>query len=195
MERLDNSYLLSSALWKKAFSLEEVLKIKELKNDYVLKKGVIGSANGFEEKDSVRKSSIFFFNNNEKTSWIFDKVNHCTDKTNREMFGFDLYRSEKAQYTLYNDSSSDFYRYHWDIFTNRKSLYPQRKLSVVLQLSDFEDYEGGSLLLNEGGVINEANKSIGSLVFFPSWLVHSIEPVRKGTRESLVFWFEGPNWR
>ena len=193
---LDNNYLSPRATWKNAFTLEEVNKIKKLKTSNKFTRGVVDLGDSsFEEKDSVRKSSIFFFEKSDETFWMFDKINKCCDRTNKEFFGFDIYESYKAQYTSYDHSTSDFYRYHWDIFATKTGEHPQRKLSVVLQLSDPESYEGGSLMLNEGGVVYGSEKTIGSLIFFPSWVVHAVEPVTKGIRESLVFWFEGPNWR
>tara|TARA_X000000368_G_scaffold380651_1_gene336583 strand:- start:210 stop:959 length:750 start_codon:yes stop_codon:yes gene_type:complete len=74
-----------------------------------------------------------------------------------------------------------------------------RKLSITLMLSDPKDYEGGNLKFDfgvhketkrfeeiSGGQVNQ-----GSMVVFPSYKYHCVTPVTKGTRYSLVAWFNG----
>ena len=73
-----------------------------------------------------------------------------------------------------------------------------RKLSVTLMLSDPKDYEGGNLKFDFGVHVNDRFKEIsddevqqGSMVVFPSYKYHCVTPVTKGTRYSLVVWFNG----
>jgi PKHD-type hydroxylase len=66
-----------------------------------------------------------------------------------------------------------------------------RKISLVVQMSDPEDYEGGSLELNTGGPIVEPTKTKGSVIIFPSYLLHRVTPVTSGLRKSLVLWAGG----
>ena len=71
-----------------------------------------------------------------------------------------------------------------------------RKLSLVMQLSDPEEYEGGELQIMVGGEKPiSINKQKGLVVVFPSWAVHQVTPVTKGLRQSLVAWVSGPNFR
>ena len=48
-------------------------------------------------------------------------------------------------------------------------------------------YEGGALQL--GHLV--APREQGSLVIFPSYAMHSVRPVTKGVRASLVLWLQG----
>ena len=41
----------------------------------------------------------------------------------------------------------------------------------------------------------EGFKAQGSVLVFPSYLVHRVSEITKGTRRSLVNWIEGPRWR
>jgi len=41
----------------------------------------------------------------------------------------------------------------------------------------------------------EQLKTQGTALIFPSFIVHKVNPVTKGTRHSLVAWIEGPKWR
>ena len=57
----------------------------------------------------------------------------------------------------------------------------RRKLSVSVQLSRPEEYEGGDLqFMVVGGY--EPVTAIGSAITFPSYLLHRVTPVTKGTR-------------
>ena len=70
-----------------------------------------------------------------------------------------------------------------------------RKVSVVVQLSDGDDYEGGRL--KTWGIDGEIthSKTLGCCVIFPSFTLHKVEPVTKGIRESLVCWAHGPSFK
>jgi PKHD-type hydroxylase len=68
-----------------------------------------------------------------------------------------------------------------------------RKISVVIQLSDPTEYEGGELqVMNGEEPYRVCNKEKGSLIMFPSFLLHRVTPVTKGCRRSLVLWISGP---
>ena len=98
---------------------------------------------------------------------------------------------ENIQFTEY-DSAYDGY-YDWHIDTGGKELSSNRKLSMSVQLSDPSEYEGGELQ-----VVKETNvlkKNRGSAFIFPSYLLHRVTPVTKGTRYSLVCWISGHPFR
>jgi len=85
----------------------------------------------------------------------------------------------------------DFYDWHLDI---GKTDTSSRKLSVSVQLSDPEGYEGGELLLRD--YANESPvKEIGSVIVFPSYLSHRVSKILTGERWSLVAWVHGPPYR
>jgi Rps23 Pro-64 3,4-dihydroxylase Tpa1-like proline 4-hydroxylase len=79
----------------------------------------------------------------------------------------------------------------YEIHTDHYTTSP-RHLSIIINLSD--DYEGGDLIFTD-----QKNKEIkrlkldkGSIVFFPSNFMypHSIQPITKGTRYSIVAWLQ-----
>lgn len=67
-----------------------------------------------------------------------------------------------------------------------------RKVSVILQLSDPGAYEGGDLELTDGMIVSRAQ---GDGCVFPSWLVHEVHAVTSGIRYSLVAWAIGDYFR
>ena len=74
-----------------------------------------------------------------------------------------------------------------------------RKLSMTIQLSDPDDYEGGDFVFNVNQIgqspDREQLRKKGTVLVFPSFIMHGVKPVTKGTRKSLVSWIEGPTWR
>ena len=81
----------------------------------------------------------------------------------------------------------------------------QRKLSMIVQLSKPENYEGGDLRFNLRGLDSCLDDNLmgpppefkqqGSIVIFPSFLWHKVEPITKGIRYSLVMSAIGENWK
>ena len=61
-----------------------------------------------------------------------------------------------------------------------------RKLSFSLQLSDSSEYEGCDLEIHGGPSPLAAPRARGSLVAFPSYMMHRVTPIRSGTRKALV---------
>jgi PKHD-type hydroxylase len=130
--------------------------------------------------------------------WLYEKLEFIAQQLNGQFFGFDLWGfDEDIQYTEYHAEDEGFYDWHQDHFTsieNNIDLRRPRKLSLTIQLSDAKDYEGGELLINNGR-IQETPKGQGTAIAFPSWQVHKVNPVTKGTRRSLVVWICGPHFR
>tara|TARA_R100001163_G_C5046176_1_gene183472 strand:- start:566 stop:1111 length:546 start_codon:yes stop_codon:yes gene_type:complete len=79
----------------------------------------------------------------------------------------------------------------YNVHTDHHSVIP-RCLSVIMNLND--SYEGGDLIFTDqkNNEIKRLNLKKGSIVFFPSNFMypHSIEPITKGTRYSIVAWLQ-----
>ena len=109
-------------------------------------------------------------------------------------FRFDLTRFKSFQFTEYNQG--DHYTWHSDWFLETKNKY-QRKLSLTMQLTDPSHYDGGDFQfheLDDGPDVRLLRKQ-GTILVFPSYLVHRIRLVTRGCRHSLVAWYEGPEFR
>lgn len=68
-----------------------------------------------------------------------------------------------------------------------------RKLSLSIQLSPPYDYSGGQLEFQN--IDSPADRGIGSLIAFPSFIQHRVTPVDSGVRSSLVVWVHGKPFR
>jgi PKHD-type hydroxylase len=140
---------------------------------------------------NYRKSEISWIDNNPETEWIFRKISEYAIIANKEMWNFDIWDyQDQLQYTKYYGDGG-----HYDWHADLGPGISNRKLSCVLQLSTPEEYEGGTLQMNPGGNIIEVPKGLGTLCFFPSFLLHRVTPLSSGVRKSLVTWLCGSNFR
>lgn len=183
----------SFSYWNDGFSEEEMnklIKTCEMRNTNK------ASISGHDEKDDfshIRKSTVRWIPQVNDTSWIYDRLAFITRQLNGQFFNFNLSGFvEDFQYTVYEANTQDHYDWHVDMGPETNS---PRKLSLVLQLSDPSDYEGGELqLLNSANPITIEKKK-GHIVAFPSYLLHRVTPVTKGVRKSLVIWVAGPPFK
>jgi len=79
------------------------------------------------------------------------------------------------------------YEIHIDKYT-----YTNRHLSIIMNLNN--EYQGGDLIFTDQkeNEIKRLKLDKGSIVFFPSNFIypHSIQPITKGTRYSIVAWLQ-----
>mgnify|MGYP001302976164 CR=1 FL=1 len=146
--------------------------------------------------DKDRRIGKHNFNNQQ---WVYDLIWPYMEEANKEAeWNFEISSAESYQVAKYE--VGDHYKTHMDslgthstrwIEKDNSNLHNKtRKMSMSLILND--DYEGGDLILYGAGKVKQ---EIGSMVFFPSFLLHEVGPVTKGTRYSLVVWFLGNPWR
>ena len=139
----------------------------------------------------VRDSFVHFLFPNEITTWIFQRLTTAINGINDQFFKFDIHSMEQGlQFTKY---SAPGQHYEWHV--DRGMNVGTRKLSLSLQLSDSDDYEGGDLELWYGGDPVKASRVKGNITFFPAYTMHRVTPVTKGTRYSLVCWVSGPPFK
>jgi predicted 2-oxoglutarate/Fe(II)-dependent dioxygenase YbiX len=72
--------------------------------------------------------------------------------------------------------------------------YPNRYKTLIIQLSNETDYDGGELCIfqNEKTIIS--SKEIGNTIMFDSSLEHCANKIKEGTRYSMVCWLSIDNF-
>jgi PKHD-type hydroxylase len=185
--------------FEKGFSNVEIRNVLRLSKLYefqeALTQSEIEENDGEKSENSIRKSNIKWMPPEaDKTEWMYDKMMHMALEANFNYWRFDLSHWKDAiQYTEYNGEEEGGYDWHLDV-----GAYPlnHRKISITVQLSDPNDYEGGDLEIWAGGAEPiKAPRQKGAVVLFPSYLMHRITPVTKGVRKSLVLWVGGSVFR
>lgn len=180
--------------WNDAFSNEELDKILEYCNQLDLSKGTVGVSNENDNIKHIRESSVSWIKFNETTSWIYDRLANITRNLNGQFYKFDLYGfNEDLQYTVYESTENGHYTWHVDYGASNDS--PPRKFSIVLQLSDADEYEGGELEIFTSGEPVSVTKKKGLIAAFPSYTLHRVTPVTSGVRKTLVVWACGPSFK
>jgi PKHD-type hydroxylase len=153
---------------------------------------VIGD--GDKPDRSIRSSRVKWIPQTEEWSWLYDILMNLADEANKNVWKFDLQAAtESIQYTEYLASEEGHYAWHQDIGPGNPSL---RKVSLTIQLSEGDSYEGGDLQIWKGGeVIDNTQRGKGVVVIFPSYMMHRVSQVTKGIRKSLVLWVGGEHYK
>lgn len=150
--------------------------------------GTVGFTNDLHRDDSYRKSDI---------RWLFDHsvanlMYGYAVQANKE-WNFDITDVDAGvQFTEYGHNGK--YDWHHDVDWSAED---HRKLSVVIQLSDPNNYEGGGFEFKSPAdpIPDELFRPRGSVLVFPSMYEHRVLPITSGTRYSLVTWIRGPKFK
>lgn len=149
---------------------------------------------------NLRTSKVRWIHRNDPSwNWLFSDIEYVVRRANTA-FGFDINLFHEVQFTEYDAANNGHYGWHEDLnWIPPGDQNTQRKLSLVLQLSDPADYEGGDLEFQLKGNGNSPETNVlrgrGTSIVFPSYLTHRVTPVTRGKRHSLVTWYEGPPFR
>ena len=164
-----------------------------------------GAVKNFDQLNEKSKKKLFKTRKSKITwldePWINNEItNYVKEANQRAGWNFVINDVEHAQFTTYN--LKEYYGWHSDTFSECFENGNMRKLSVTVSLTDPKEYKGGELEFDfrdsKPGVdstrICSEIKPRGSIVVFPSFVWHRVKPVTKGTRQSLVMWYGGPNF-
>ena len=188
--------------------------ITEVTKQAPAEKATHAEGDGIDSVDEKRRSTV---------RWFMDigfeqHLRAAVDLANFNAgWKYDIVKPEMLQFTEY--SPEDHYSWHTDgagchhaarkwqetiqptNLTETKDvqlLGTVRKISVSVILND--DYEGGDLeflVINDKGEleISKITPAVGSAIIFPSYVMHRVTPVTKGTRYSVVAWYGGPPFK
>lgn len=161
--------------------------------------GIIkGADHSQEEVLKATRNSYVSFNS---APWIYNIIHPFIAEANKNAgWNYQWDYSEMFQFTEYK--KNQFYSWHRDSWDgpykdhNNKNFNGKiRKLSVICSLVEPSDFKGGELLFQPRDQTNsditiECKEILprGSIVVFPSYVFHKVNPVTKGKRYSLVSW-------
>jgi PKHD-type hydroxylase len=191
----------SHVLVPRAFTRKQCDRIVDLGLSLPRDAGLVTGGTDDEAEDAeTRRADIAWIPAEGDHLWIFDRLARAVGRANR-LYKFDLLGfTEDAQFTCY-DSRGSFYDWHQD---GLEGDLAGRKLSVVVQLSEPDEYEGGDLELFSvtAGRAPDAladwrarARRRGAAIVFPAFEHHRVTPIRGGARYSLVCWVGGPPFR
>jgi len=173
------------AFLKNAFSKEECQTIIDIAKN----KGLIKGKTKVES--DIRNSKISWLYPSDNMDWVFRRCTDIVTNLNNEFFKFDLHGfNEGFQFTNYTTPGGKYGRH-----VDRNINGVIRKISISIQLTDPTEYEGGELYLYEDDKGTLMDKTQGTLIMFPSYVLHEVMPVTKGERNSLVTWVTGKQFK
>jgi predicted 2-oxoglutarate/Fe(II)-dependent dioxygenase YbiX len=108
---------------------------------------------------------------------------------NHHNWKFDITHANHAEFLIY--PAGGRYKAHTDTFLAHSD--DCRKLTVLAFLND--DFKGGRFYIQNGHEKYYPPQSKGTVLVFPSFLVHGVEDVEEGTRYSVVCWMVGKFFR
>ena len=176
---------------------------KELSPEFC--QNIIDRAGGdFEEGRLIRDEGSELDDNVRKTNLHFNSDQDLFDIA----FEYMEIANKNAKWNLEIDAAEDFQigqfpvggHYDWHIdgggtgyFQDRQNKIRNgktRKISMVVFLN--EGFDGGDFEFHGSYLKDNVIKPTrGTIIMFPSWIMHRVTPITKGTRYSLVSWFLG----
>jgi hypothetical protein len=108
---------------------------------------------------------------------------------NHYWWKYNITHSNQTEFLIYKPDGH--YQAHVDTVPEHSD--ETRKLTALAFLND--DYEGGKFFLNADGRPYYPPQEKGTVLVFPSYMIHGVAPVTKGIRYSAVTWLVGPYFK
>jgi len=108
---------------------------------------------------------------------------------NNSKWKYHITHSNQSEFLMYDVKGK--YETHVDTF--HKLSNETRKLTILVFLND--DFEGGKFYIANGHERLYPEQKKGTVLIFPSFMPHGVEPITKGVRYSIVTWMVGPYFK
>ena len=159
----------------------------------------VGNPDSVRLDEKYRCARVSMLEFNKDTSWLYELVTRRVMGAN-EHFDFILSGLLEAFQVIRYDAPAEpsgeagHYDWHQDFGGDYMA---RRKLSVVVQLSSPDDYDGCRLTIMDPGPreLSGTYQERGAGVIFPSWMPHCVTPITRGVRYALVAWVHGTPFR
>ena len=149
------------------FNKGEVLFTKE--ECEFIKNGIKESPAGTSSNETHRKYEEFLILDIKILDLVFEKIKK-----------YGIKKIKEGRVLCYNEGC--FFNMHTDAYVGKLHRYK----TVLIQLSDENDYEGGELMIEE----KIMDKKIGTTVMIDATTLHCMKVLRKGIRYSFVIWLD-----
>jgi PKHD-type hydroxylase len=153
-----------------------------------MKRAPVLSKDGSRIKSFTRTCDSCWVPKSDAFMWLYNYVAAVTDEVNKEHYQFDITDMQQLQVLRYRPGQ--WFKWHFDTFDGS-----DRKLTMVINLSDPSKYMLGGLQIDGEWMKSDHSKEQGSATFFPAWMKHCARAPILGTRWVLVAWITGQAWR
>lgn len=197
------SLLDKSAMSRKLFTEEECKKIIEMGRTWERVDAQIQTKSPeaeSEKNDDYRNCKMHGppVDNTKSWLWIGEKISAAIYNFNaKEGWKFNLIGMAERPMLMEYEQGGPIHaggKYDWHIDLGPSRLASTRKLGFTLFLND--DYDGGEFQIKSGREnYIPPQQETGNLLFFPSYLVHRVTLVTRGTRSVIVGWVHGNSFQ
>jgi hypothetical protein len=108
---------------------------------------------------------------------------------NHDIWKYHITHSNQSEFLMYDVKGK--YETHVDTFHAHSN--ETRKLTILVFLND--DFEGGRFYIQNSHDRTYPEQKKGTVLIFPSFMPHGVEPITKGVRYSIVTWMVGPYFK
>lgn len=186
-------------LWNGVLPAAVCDAVIEVFDDQPLYDAIVQRANGESVVDpATRRAGNMFI---EPGHWTGALASHFAHQANL-LWNYEVVGLGTLSILRYD--TDGHFNWHVDVLNYDRTDYGslgehlERKLSVTVNLSDPDTYEGGDLefLNGVGQLLTQPElRERGSVVVFPSTIGHRVTPITAGVRYALVGWMVGPPLR
>lgn len=164
---------------KKLFTQNECEYFKSLSNNKTFEQSeVIGKNDTIIVSNYRTSKQVKIETNPDLSNMILEKVKEFGVKTLPEYFMILKY-DKNQEFKRHNDSTLH---------------YPNRYKTLIIQLSNETDYDGGELCIFQNNKEIIISKEIGTVIMFDSSLDHCANKIKEGIRYSMVCWLSVDNF-
>jgi len=198
-------------IYPEAFSSESVSKALDIGSNLDLKQAQVNSVNGVVVNKERRYCEVGYITHVPSNDWLYEEIWNIFTYVNEKNWKYPIDSMSQVEFLAYGAGHN--INWHRDTLAQTARSTQDgpdwdKILSLTIQLSDAEDYDGGdSQFLDEesdsdadpvvakefspGNPIVSQMRRKRSLIVFPSVLMHRVTEVTRGTRKSLVVWAGG----
>lgn len=132
-----------------------------------------------------------------EAEWLYERIAKRVEDANNQYWRFVITGlMEPIQFLRYEaaqapEQLNGHYGWHQDFGAD---YMVNRKLSMVVQLSDPAAYKGCRLHLMTHNEWEAPYVGQGDAILFPSWTPHRVLPIEEGRRYALAIWVHGPRF-
>lgn len=146
------------------------------------------------DKSTMGIINIFDQYKNTSHAWITDPIWNLIKDSNDSNFLLDINRL--YQCNILHFGFNNEWNFHEDCDWWFNPLPFDKKLTMIIELDNYYDYEGGEYGCYMNTVpIPKKHLTRGTVTIFPSFIRYSVEPITKGNKKILLAYATGPKFR
>lgn len=189
MDKEELEFRVNQVIYKKVFEYEECEKLLEYYQDGMSPSGTLTytSNDRYRVSEDLNRSdyrrSNEKFISQEEGAWIKEKLKPTIKDINDKFFKIESLLFGQFGFLEYKEN--DEFKWHTDM--GLIAPYSLRKISIVIFMSNRDEYEGGQIEFLPK-LKDPIKMEKGYMLVFPSHKIHRVSPITKGIRRTLVSW-------